>query len=434
MSNAMNRIASDLQKIMSDSNNKKTSGFDTQAVVTRIDGDTAWVRFPGGEDDTPVSRTTNAGIGDEVRVRVSGGRAWLLGNVTNPPTDDTQANVAKKVANKADTKATDALDAIDGLDVRVASADKRLVLVEGNIMALGSRVESAETSLTTVEEGITGLNTRVEDAETALSSAEEKIDAIESDVGKANALLDDMQEAAEQADTTLTQIFQDAKDAKDLADDADKSAKSAFSSASNALDQLSVVENVVGVLDLISTHGTYTQITDTEAVAESGKWYFELVDGAYKTVYVDEGDSVTGYYILTDIDEAVTNYVSSHLALTDDGLSLQQDDSDYRLLISTGGVSIIGADGGTVASYGTETVIGDKKGFHVQIDATELGFYQGKQRVAYINNNQLYITQSVVLQQMDIGTPISDGGFGQWSWKIHKNVNGENNLYLKWMG
>lgn len=268
--------------------------------------------------------------------------------------------------------------------------------------------------------------------QTALASVKAIYDAAE----EANTLLDGMQTAAEQAGTTLTQIYADAENAQESAD-------VARTSASNALNQLSVVESVVGVLDLLSKHGTYTQITDTEAVAESGKWYFTRSGSGttadpytYAVVDVPVGESVTGYYELTDIDQAVTNYVSSHLALTDDGLSLQQDGSDYRILISTDGLKIIGANGATVASYGTETTIGSATGFNVKITGTELGFYQGTQRVAYINNNQLYITQSVVLQQMDLGIPVASGGLGQWSWKVHPNGQNprRNNLNLKWIG
>lgn len=268
--------------------------------------------------------------------------------------------------------------------------------------------------------------------QTALASVKAIYDAAE----EANTLLDGMQTAAEQAGTTLTQIYADAENAQASAD-------VARTSASNALNQLSVVESVVGVLDLLSKHGTYTQITDTEAVAESGKWYFTRSGSGttadpytYAVVDVPVGDSVTGYYELTDIDQAVTKYVSSHLALTDDGLSLQQDGSDYRILISTDGLKIIGANGATVASYGTETTIGSATGFNVKITGTELGFYQGTQRVAYINNNQLYITQSVVLQQMDLGIPVASGGLGQWSWKVHPNGQNprRNNLNLKWIG
>lgn len=100
--------------------NKRPSAYDTTATVTRIDGDTAWVHIPGGVDETPVKRTIDAKKGDTVQVRVSGGTAYLIGNASAPPTDDTKANVAdakavsaKKTADKADSTATAAKNAVD---------------------------------------------------------------------------------------------------------------------------------------------------------------------------------------------------------------------------------------------------------------------------------------------------------------------------------
>lgn len=69
----------------------KTSAYDTQATVRRVENGTAWVHIPGGVDETPVRLTVNAEPGDTVQVRVSGGRAFLVGNATAPPTDDTTA-------------------------------------------------------------------------------------------------------------------------------------------------------------------------------------------------------------------------------------------------------------------------------------------------------------------------------------------------------
>lgn len=72
----------------------KTSGYDTTATVRRIEDGTAWVHIPGGVDETPVKLTIAAAPGDQVQVRVSGGRAFLVGNATAPPTDDTTARAA----------------------------------------------------------------------------------------------------------------------------------------------------------------------------------------------------------------------------------------------------------------------------------------------------------------------------------------------------
>ena len=74
----------------------KTKAYDTQARVTRIDGSTAWVHIPGGVAETPVKLTIAAKAGDTVQVRVSGGRAFLVGNSSAPPTDDRVAKEAVK--------------------------------------------------------------------------------------------------------------------------------------------------------------------------------------------------------------------------------------------------------------------------------------------------------------------------------------------------
>lgn len=86
-----------LVKALSDvikSPTKDTEPFDTVATVTRIDGDTAFVHMPGGVAETPVSLTISCKEGDSVQVRVGGGKAWLVGNASAPPTDDTTANTA----------------------------------------------------------------------------------------------------------------------------------------------------------------------------------------------------------------------------------------------------------------------------------------------------------------------------------------------------
>ena len=79
---------------------KTTSPYDTTATVVRIDGDTAYVHIAGGVEETPVSKTVNCNEGDTVQVRVGGGRAWITGNATAPPTDDTRAIKASGEATK----------------------------------------------------------------------------------------------------------------------------------------------------------------------------------------------------------------------------------------------------------------------------------------------------------------------------------------------
>ena len=388
---SMNQVASDLYQAISESDERKVKPYDTKAEVLRTEGNIVWVKIPGGVDETPVQKTNNANDGDQVMVRISGGRAWLLGNETSPATDDTMANAATQLAEGA-----------------------------GNLAKVAS--DSAMAAQ--------------ESARIAYNFAEE---------------------------------------AQVSADNAQTSANIANNSAVRAINELGIIEEVVDVLNWISTHGTYV-LTDDDVV-DNSKYYFtltgtpvaspsgspaeaglyELVDGTIyvlstdsevdpqKTYYKVTASVITNpsgnpseneYYELSDIKDGVSNYVSSHLALTDEGLYLQNSNAaGYRLLISpTQGIILMGASG-QLAKYGANASIGDPNSFHIEMSDNRLSFFRDAvNEIAYMSGDKLYITQSVVLQQMDVGTPMVGGVGGQWSWRIQPDSNGANNLYLKWLG
>ena len=112
----MANVAKDLAQLISQSKSNKTGPYDTQATVKRVEGNTVWVSIPGGIDETPIDKTVNCTAGDKVQVRVSGGRAWITGNASAPPTDDKTANEAKGVAVIAQTTAVDAKETADAVE------------------------------------------------------------------------------------------------------------------------------------------------------------------------------------------------------------------------------------------------------------------------------------------------------------------------------
>lgn len=127
MADEMTKVVKEFVKLLNERDRKAVKPYDTPAKVVRVDGNTAWVHIPGGVDETPVARTTNAMPGDNVQVRISGGRAWLTGNATNPPTDDTRANVAYSYAGVAQETAVGAQDTADeAIDIATnAEADAK---------------------------------------------------------------------------------------------------------------------------------------------------------------------------------------------------------------------------------------------------------------------------------------------------------------------
>lgn len=114
---------------------KETEAYDTAATVRRIEGSTAWVHIDGGVDETPVKLTINAQPGDNVQVRVSGGKAFLVGNGSAPPTDDRVANYARTIATTAQTTAEgaqEAAEAVTGIATAAsANASAAITLAEG---------------------------------------------------------------------------------------------------------------------------------------------------------------------------------------------------------------------------------------------------------------------------------------------------------------
>lgn len=377
MSVGIDKLASELQRVLDEKDSKKKTPYDTEAEVVRVDIDTVWVKIPGGVDETPAQKTVNAKVGDRVQVRVSGGRAFLVGNGTNPPTDDTKANEASYQAQNAEVHAVNA---------ELAASDAH---------------KSAE-------------NARI-DASVAHEAAER---------------------AADSADI-----------AQEEATQASHEAVNASISANSALAGLSIVEDVVGMLEWLAEHRTLS--ADTTVVDKKIYYTYNEETGAISRVSPDgtENPSEEGWYEMSD---AMGDYVSTHLALTSTGLWIVKDGTSAQLQLNENGMSVYPAGSNIpIATYGADATIGDANGFHITITANyndshegRLSFYRdGTNEVAYVSGDSLYINKSVVVQQMNVGltqgtvdTSTGEIGHGQWSWKVHQNTNGLNNLYLKWLG
>lgn len=154
MSSSFNRIKKNIIEAMQSTNNQGTSAYDSVAEVRRVDGDTAWVHIAGGVDETPVKLTVAAKAGDTVQVRVGGGRAWITGNATAPPTDDTAANKVKKNSD----------DQFSQINIRI------------------DEISSMVDALSTLKQTVDGLSIRVQTSESDYSTLSLKVDSIDTEV------------------------------------------------------------------------------------------------------------------------------------------------------------------------------------------------------------------------------------------------------------
>lgn len=388
-------LAAQLQKTIDERDNGKKTGYDTQATVISVTDDTIWVNIPGGIEATPVGKTISAKEGDVVQVRVAGGRAWITGNYTAPATDDTKAIQASSEAQAADSHAA-----------------------------------IAEVS-----------------AINALQSA----DNAQAEAERAKARANDAALAAINAETS-------ALNARDQA-------ARAYNAANDSIVQLGVVEDVIGALTWISQHGTY-QITSDSYILD-GKFYFnltgtivdnpsgnphdnayyELVDNIYvlsidtsvdseKTYYTVIATQANptqsppeGYYELKDLDQAVSQYIATHLTLDEGGLHVINGTA--RMDLSPDGGIDIWSNSRKIAHYGENAQLGDLNGYHIEITSGEnsrLSFKNNLTEIAYMSMDKLYIPRAVVVDSMQVGDEKEGGA---WRWIIDPELR---DLTLSWVG
>ena len=317
---SMNEVVKKLsQAIDKQADKAKTTAYDTPATVRRIEGDTAWVHIPGGVDETPVKLTISAKEGDQVQVRVSGGSAFMVGNGTNPPTDDARANEAYAVAG----------DAIDSATM-------------------------ARTAALT--------------AEASAASAQSAAASAQANAAIAKATTDEINNYADSVSKTVTQVLADGETAG-------AAAQAATEAADSALYGLSTVEDVVGVLNWITAHGTMTLTSDVTVnpahvyfIVDAGGDY--VVGGTHYSIVSEPKDAeLSTYYELT-VDESVQNYVATHIVVDTEGLWIVPDSGGNKVLIATGsgstyttaGTYIVGKVGGVDIVLASFTASGARIG------------------------------------------------------------------------
>lgn len=136
---------------------------------------------------------------------------------------------------------------------------------------------------------------------------------------------------------------------------------------------------------------------------------------------------------LVNPDESVSKYITD---ITDQGIiihpKVQTEEGVNQIQIDGDGLKIIN-NNVEIAKYTDEGIqVGINESFNLKINEEELGFYEGNVKVAYLNGQTLYITQSVVVDEMRVGTKeVNNQELEEWSWKYDPN---DRSLYLKWIG
>lgn len=374
----MSKTTKDIASAIKGASTEKTSGYDTTAVVKRIEGNTAWVHIPGGVDETPVKMTISASEGDTVQVRVSGGTAFLVGNATAPPTDDTTAVRATTVATNAWEHAESAQQAADSAwdeagRAKAAADSAQASATEANTQATYATTyaNNALTQLSTVESVVDTLNwitthsTFVPTTDTSVQTGKlyylpaDNALTLTDGTTTLNGLTFVVSGGTVTVSGTATAYtsFTLGVPSVTAGDTIYLSGCSGGSSTTYGLryyqggggvycydgTKKATAVNNASYYIVVSNGVTMNSVVFTPRVSttDGGDYEFEIVQNP------TGNPSTLGYYEL-DTTEAVRDYVKAHLALTDDGLYILNDSSAYKMLLANDGMYIQAPNGTTV--------------------------------------------------------------------------------------
>ena len=140
-------------------------------------------------------------------------------------------------------------------------------------------------------------------------------------------------EAAAEAIESAGQAASAAESAQQSALEAQESADTANQAANNALIGLATVEGVVDTVNWFAEHKTAS--TDTSVVPSKTYYEYNPVAGTLSAVTPegDENPSEEGWY---ELSEAISNYVATHIATTNDGLYVVGLSNGWKVLVSSG--------------------------------------------------------------------------------------------------
>lgn len=153
--------------------------------------------------------------------------------------------------------------------------------------------------------------------------------------------------------------------------------------------------------------------------------YYTVSGESYSKVLEPSEVDLGDYYVL-DMDDSVQNYISTHLALLDDGLHVSAGAEDYSVVLSSDGMEVRNPYGKSVAMYGETARIGDADDIHLLAQATRMSFRSDAGDVAYIGMGDDEVWR-LFIDQADVEDSIR---FGNYVWV--KRPNG--NMTIKYVG
>ena len=316
------------------------------------------------EEGTDIEVPTNGHVREGQRVYVTcfgGSMQEMVVSGAVGEGDELRADV-----NTALSEAEIAHEAADAAVEDAGLAKQAAQQAAGSAESAATSAANAASSASSAEADARRAEQSADSAQSSASTAATAASNAQTSAGQAAQSASDAQQSASTAADAAQQAVQDAAEAKrqsglaqtaadtaiEQSGRAETAARQATSHANSALVQLSTVEDVIGTVNWIAEHGEYVKTTDT--AIDPDKVYYVKQGDLYHPVAEPDVADISTYYEL-HVDDALSNFVASHLALTDAGLYVLKDADAWKTLVRNdgfevqdpAGVAAISVDGAT---------------------------------------------------------------------------------------
>jgi len=361
--------------ITSDNEGKKSNTY--SAIISRVDSEgVIWVRVAGSEKETPTASTSaEVKANDKVNVEWRNNKLYIAGNVSDPSAGSIRvaaaeqaAQIANQAAQNAVTDAGIARQAAEDAQATADSVHGIAVQAQEDAGVASKSANQALNGLSIVEDVVDTLTWLSEHASFDLSSDTYFI------VNKQYYMADEDYFKTGDTQIDLTKTYYER-----TGEGTEESPYVYVQVQSPDIDDIdNYYEYGITGYSYFPITTDYSKTSDRSV--EAGKTYYTRsgegtgddpyvytsvanpVNEDLDKYYEYNGSPVSlGLYELTDISDAVTNYIDTHLALMKQGLWISgstedEDNADYKILIASGnnpGVYIYGP-GGVISRYGTD--------------------------------------------------------------------------------
>lgn len=308
------------------------------------------------------------------------------------------------------------------IDAEMSSSGQSGSLTEA-VNSLGANVETATNLAADAQHSADLAQDAADAAQESADAAQESADNAATAAQNAWDHADDAATAAQtawnhadDAHTAATAAQTAASNAEDAAENAVQQAATATTYANASLDQLGVIQDVIGVLTWAAEHGSFTLTEDV--TIQDGKVYFtfDSQTGDYTPVTTPDASHLNEYYELT-VNEAMEDYIMSHLAVTGRGLWVlpngigsgttpdtgeSQTDSDarqgagYKTLLANDGMYVYDSTGILVSTFGENIEFNADRPQYIGNNSTFIAFSPANGGTLVINGATINLTNGTL--------------------------------------